>query len=138
VLIGSVGLGIELAARRSSSWAYRGAAVIALAASFFLVWINGAVGIMGNEQDDVNMLFGLVLAVALIGAIVARFRPAGMAWAMGTAAITQLAVPILASALAPGAMASIWAPEALVLSAIFTAMWLLSAWLFRTAAGATS
>ncbi len=41
------------------------------------------------------MYFG-VLAVGFIGALVARFRPHGMARALFTMAITQMLVPVIA------------------------------------------
>lgn len=134
VLLGSIGLGFELAVRRSGSSAYRVAASLALAATFLLVWINAAVGIIGNEQDDINMLYGGVLAVGWLGAIVARFRAAGLVRAMVAAALAQIAVPVIAAMVEPGATSPVWRPEVPVLTGFFAALWLLSAGLFRTAA----
>src|SRR5688572_13882947 len=55
VLLGGLGLGLELAVRKTDNAAYRLAAAVALAAAFLLVWVNGAVGIIGSEQDDANL-----------------------------------------------------------------------------------
>lgn len=131
VLIGSVGLGFELAVRKSANGAYRVAAGAALTAAILLVWINAAVGIIGSEQEAANLLYTGVLAVALVGALAARFRPAGMARAMIAAALAQALVPAIAPALGSGALA--WSPQVLGLTGGFTAIWLLSAWLFRKA-----
>jgi hypothetical protein len=133
-LLGGVGLGFELAVRKTGNAAYRTAAGVALAAAFLLVWINAAVGIIGSEQEDVNLLYGSVLAVGLVGAIVARFRPAGMARAMAATGLAQASVPVIASTFGSGATVSVWSAEVLVLTGFFAAMWLLSAWLFRKAA----
>lgn len=132
-MLAGVGLGLELAAR-TGDIAYRIAAGLALAASFLLVFINGAVGIIGSEQDAANLLYGGVLAVALAGAVAARFRPAGMARAMAAAALAQLLVPVVAATLGPQTRALVWSREVPALTAAFAAMWLLSAWLFRRAA----
>jgi hypothetical protein len=132
-MLGSVGLGLELAFRRSRSPAYRLATALALAAGFLIVWITGAVGIVGSERDDANLLFLGVLIVALLGALVARFRSAGMAWAMIAAAVAQLLVPPVAWVVWPEARAVVLAPEVLGSTVVFTAMWLISAWLFRRA-----
>ena len=70
---------LELATRISRSNAYRAAIGIAIAASFLLVWINLAVGIIGTENEPANLMFGGVIAVAITGAIIARLRPDGMA-----------------------------------------------------------
>lgn len=133
VVMGLVGLGVELAVRRGNP-AYTMAAGLALAATFLLLWISGAVGIIGSEQDDVNMLFLGVLAVALLGSIGALFRPTGMALAMVAAAIAQACVPVAGWAFWPESRDSIWQPEVVVLTGFFTGMWLVSAWLFRKAA----
>lgn len=133
-MLGGVGLGLELAVRKSGNLAYRGAIGIALAAIFLLIVINGAVGIIGGEQEDANLLFGGVILIALIGAIAARFRPAGMALTMGVAALAQLLVPAIAlfGGLAPRAM--VLAPEVPIATAVFAGMWLVAGWLFRKAA----
>ncbi|MDP5278905.1 hypothetical protein Q9Q95_08220 [Sphingomonas sp. DG1-23] len=123
-LLGSVGLGLELVVRKSAGMAYRTAAGIALLASFLLVWSNGAVGMIGSEHDPRNLLFAGVLAIGFGGAMLARFRARGMAWAMLATAVAQvlaglsgLTSDVRGSGLATG----------------FAALWLLSAALFREA-----
>ena len=59
VLFGTVGLVIELAVRRSADWAYRGGVAFAAFAGLLIVWANGAVGMIGNEDNGYNLLFGL-------------------------------------------------------------------------------
>jgi hypothetical protein len=133
-MFGSVGLAVEWTFRKSRNPAYRMAVGIALAAIFFLIVINGAVGIIGSEGEIANLLFGGVILIALIGAIAARFRPAGMALAMVAAALAQLLVPLIALAggLAPRAM--VLAPEVPASTAVFMGLWLVAGWLFRKAA----
>jgi hypothetical protein len=115
----------ELAARASGNGSYRIAAAIAVGISFLTVWANLAVGMIGGEGNPLNLLFGGVLAIALTGAIVARFQPAGMARAMAiTAAAQALAGAVGLSTDMRGAF----------LSMSFALPWLLSAWLFRKAA----
>ncbi|HWH22990.1 MAG TPA: hypothetical protein VNT25_06875 [Allosphingosinicella sp.] len=132
VLMGMVGLGLELAARKGNR-AYSAGAGLALAASFMLIWINGAVGIIGSEDEPANLLFLGMVLVALLGSIAGLFRPAGMVRAMTAAAIAQALVPVAALVLRPGARASIFQPEVLVLTIFFVGMWLAAAALFRRA-----
>ena len=73
----------ELGARMSRNTAYRAAVGLATVAGFLLVWINLAVGIIGDEGNPANLMFGGVLVVGVIGALVARFRAPGMARAYG-------------------------------------------------------
>lgn len=133
VMFGSVGLGLELAVRRGNR-AYTFAAALALLVSFLSFWFTGAVGIIGNEAEDSNLLFLGVIAIALAGSVIALFRPAGMAVVMVVAAIAQAAVPVVASIIGDSRLAAIWAPEVIILTLVFTAMWLASARLFRSAA----
>jgi hypothetical protein len=125
LLIGLVGLGFELTVRASRSHAYRGGVAAALVASFLIIWVNGAVGMIGDEGNPYNLLFLGVIAVALMGAALARFRAAGMARAMVIAAIAQSAVALC------GMPADL---RGGILSACFAGLWLLSATLFRKAA----
>jgi len=120
--------------RRTGDAAYRIAAGLALAAVFLLIWINAAVGVIGSEDEGANLLYGGVLAVALAGAVVARFRAAGMAWAMAAAALAQGLVPAVASTLWPDARHLVWSSQVLGLTGLFAGMWLVSAWLFRRSA----
>ena len=125
VLLALAGGLYELSARFASHRAYSAGVGIAGAAAFILLWMNLAVGIIGNEDDPLNRLYGAVLAVGVAGVILARFKPGGMARAMAATALAQLLVAVVAQA----AGEFTW-----VLTGFFTALWLLSASLFRQAA----
>jgi hypothetical protein len=124
-LIGGVGLALELAVRISSSWSYRAAALVGLAAGFFLIWANAAVGYIGSEDNPYNRVFLGVVAIAFAGSLVAGFRPKGMAIAMLAAGI--------AHALA-GGYGFPDDPRTGPITLVFVAMWLASARLFQRAA----
>ena len=130
ILLAGVAIAFELAARVSPLRAYRVAAALALAAALLHSWINFAVGIIGNEDNPANLIYGAVLAVALGGALLARFEARGMARAMLGAAVAQLLV--FAAALAAGL--GFTGP----ITVFFTSLWLASAWLFRKAARASA
>jgi hypothetical protein len=133
VMFGLVGGTLELAVRRGGSRWYRLAVAIALGTAFLLVWINGAVGIIGDEGNPANLMFLGVIAIALVGSIVARFRASGMAVAMGVAAAAEAVVGVIALALRLGANEPPFFPGVLILIGLFAATWLLSAWMFRKA-----
>ena len=73
VLILGSGLLFEYASSRMASVAHKAAVGIAVLAGFGLVWVNLAVGMMDVENG--NLMYVLVLFVALVGAAVARFEP---------------------------------------------------------------
>lgn len=127
LLLGSLGLAFEFIVGRSDSIAYRLGAAVAAIAAFLTVWVNAAVGMIGSGDNPLNLLFGGVLLVALAGAIVARLEAAGMARAMGVAAILQ------AGAGAAGLGTDV---RGGVLSMGFAGLWLLSSALFHNAAAA--
>lgn len=133
-LLAGVGVTFELAARKTKNKAHRFAVGVALAAAFILIWVNGAVGIIGTENNDANFMYGGVLAVGIIGAVIARFQPQGMARALVATAIAQVLVAVIALIAGLGSAAPTWPRAILALTAFFASMWLFSAWLFRKAA----
>ena len=113
--------------------AYRSAVGVALAAAVILVWLSLGVGIIGADGDRANLMYFGVLAVGIIGAVIARFRPRGMARALVATALAQALVAVIALILGLGAP---WSPpgEIVALNGFFVALFAGSAWLFRYAA----
>ena len=118
----------ELAMRKTRSWAFAGGAIVAAAAALLLFLVNGTVGLIGNEDDPVNLLFFGVLTLASGGPIVVRFRPDGMARAMAVTAGAQIVAGAVALALVPDFQGFALG------TAMFVPLWLLSSWLFARAA----
>ncbi|HZH44910.1 MAG TPA: hypothetical protein VEY50_12585 [Lysobacter sp.] len=117
----------ELAARTMRDGFYRAGVGVAVVAAFLLVWINLAVGIINSEDDPANLVFGGVLGVGLVGALIARFRPHGMARGMVAVAIAQGLAALFALWMGQG-------EDGLLAAAIFVPLWLTSAYLFGKAA----
>jgi hypothetical protein len=132
LLVGT-GLMYELAARKAGNIASRAAVGVALAAALLLVWINLAVGIIGEPDELANAMYIGVLAVGIIGAVIARFRPHGMARALFATALAQAVVAVIALIFGLGSPVS--GPlEILALNGFFVALFVGSALLFRYAA----
>ena len=133
-LLAGAGGTFWLARRMTDNIAYRAGVGIALVGAFLLVWVNGAVGIIGSSNNDANLMYFGVLAVGIISAVFAGFQPVGMVRAMIATAIAQIAVAVIAVTAGLGTSGSAWPADVLVLTAFFAALWLLSAWLFQKAA----
>jgi hypothetical protein len=133
MLVGACGA-YELATRMTGNTAYRAAVGVAVVAAFLLIWINLAVGIIGSEDNPANLMYGGVLAVGIIGAVIARFEPHGMARALVGMALAQVLVAVLALIFRWGSHGENWPQVIVVLNGFFAALWLGSAWLFRRAA----
>jgi hypothetical protein len=134
-LIFGTGLTYVLVARKAGNIAYRFAVGVALAAAFILVWVTGAVGIIGSEDNNANSMYFGVLAVGIIGALISRFQPHGMARALLATALAQALVAVIALIIGLG---SPWSPPGvlgtLILNGFFAALFVGSALLFRYAA----
>ncbi|MBT8092452.1 MAG: hypothetical protein KJN77_05390 [Gammaproteobacteria bacterium] len=135
-LLMAVGVAYTLAARRTGDSSYRSAIGVALAAAFSLFWVNGAVGIIGDESNDANMLYVALIGVAVIGAVIARLEPRGMSRVMVATALAQIFVPVIDLVAGLSVTASVLSWDVLVLTGFFTTFWLVSAGLFRKAARA--
>jgi len=95
-LIIGVGFAVELASRKTGEAAYRAAIGLALGSALLLGWVNGAVGIIGSENNRANLMVGGVLVVGAVGAIIARLSPQGMARALYATALAQALVAVIA------------------------------------------
>ena len=102
LLVGT-GLAYELAARKAGNVAYRAALGVALAAALLLVWLSLGRWHHRSDGDPANAMYFGVLAVGIIGAIIARFRPHGMARALFATALAQALVAVIALILGLGA-----------------------------------
>jgi len=129
-LIFGTGLTYVLVARKAGNIAYRAAVGVALAAAFLLVWANAAVGITDSDAD---LMFILVPTVGIVGAIVARFRPHGMARALFATALAQALVAVIAlfAGIVPAYNSAF---EVLGITGFYVALFVGSALLFRHAA----
>lgn len=118
--------------RRSKSMAYQAATALTVLTALLLVWTNGAVGIIGNEDNPANLLYGIVLAVLFLGSILVGLKARGMVYVVGLAALAQLLVPLAAFL--------IWQPpvtadliKVVAVSSFFAVLWTGAALLYRRA-----
>jgi hypothetical protein len=131
MLVGS-GVLLELVVRQSSNRYFRAGVAVAVITALLLVWTTGAVGLIGSEDNPANLLYFAVLAVAVLGALWARFCAAGMTRAMLGAVFVQavIAVTAFVAELGPPGIDA-W--RTLFLNGVFVLLWLLAAGLFRRA-----
>lgn len=63
--------------------------------ALLLFWANGAVGIIGSENQKVNLLYGLVFLVGIAGMGLSRLRAKGMAYTCAVAVAVQFLIPLV-------------------------------------------
>ncbi len=118
----------------TNNTAYRAAIGVAGGAAFMLLWLMGAVGIIGVEGDPADLMYFGVLAVGFFGALIARFQPRGMARALFAMALAQALVVVIALIMGKHHADVSSVPEIVILNGFFVALFVGSAWLFRHAA----
>lgn len=113
---------------------YRIAFGVGLTGMFLLGWVSGAVGIIGSENNSVNLMYWSVPVVGLIGSLISRFNPHGMALTLFAVALVQFSVPVVALIISPEVS---WGNAGVIgvfiVNSIFVALFVVSALLFRRA-----
>lgn len=116
----------ELVLRASESLMYRLGAAVAIGTTFVLGVGNLALGLIGSETNPANDRVWVVLAVGVVGALIARFRPRGLSLVMLALAAGQIGLALYADATAQDLP--------LRITAVFVTGWLVAAALFDRAA----
>ena len=119
---------------KSASIYYRSAVAVAVATALFLILAAGALGIIGDGDDD-RIYLG-VLLVLVIGTVIARLRPEGMAVALVATALAQALITLTAFLARLHEGASVI--DILGINAMYVTLFGVSAWLFWRAAGQRS
>lgn len=105
---------------------YLKASLIGVGTALLMIVANGAVGIVGNEENPVNRLFSGVVLIGAAGALLVRFRPRGMAWVMYAMVAALVGVSaylaVTGQGLVPGVVA------------VFGAAWVIAGRLFSRVA----
>lgn len=74
-LLFGTGLTYTIIIRKSGEMMYRFAIAFVLFTGLFLVWMNMAVGIIGSEKNDINILYTLVIFAGIIGGFISNSAP---------------------------------------------------------------
>lgn len=125
------GLSYKLITRKSVKATYRIAIGFALFTGLFLLWVNGAVGIIGSENNPINLLYFGVIAVGIVGAIIARFQAGGLVYTMFAMALAQSLVGVIAiiGGFHPNPESAVF--EIISVNGFFIMLFVISALLFR-------
>ena len=116
----------------SPTLAYRLALTGAIISTLMLIWLSLGVGIIGSDGDPANRMYLAVVAVALLGSLIARFHARGMARTLFAMAIVQGVIAVIALALGLGLP---WSgpAELILLNGFFIVAFSSAGYLFRRA-----
>lgn len=133
IVLSGIGILYEFIARKSKKTTYRMAFIVGLFGALLLFWVNGAVGIIGSENQDANLLYGSVFIVGVIGALISRFEAKGMATTLLIASVVQMLVPTIALIIWPPSKIS-WSQSVVgvfLITGFFALLFFLSSMLFK-------
>jgi hypothetical protein len=123
----------DVVSRIGTTLAYRAAVAIACVAGFLSFWVNGAVGVIGDD-DAANLLLVVVpFCLALVGAAMSQLQPRGMSRTLFAMAAAQATIPVIALAWVPVDKYSPGVAPVMLLNLFWVAMWLTAGMLFRSA-----
>lgn len=119
-----------LISRKSESVLFKSALGLMLASALFLLAANIAVGIIGSEDNTINLFYFLVVVLLVVGSFIARFKPRGMAITLFTTALAQAAmIPVaLNSGIQNSPESSV--TEIIMINGLFITLFMISGALF--------
>jgi hypothetical protein len=113
----------DLATRLGGTLSRRAAFALTIGTGFVMTWANLAVGLVGSEDDPINLMFWAPLVVAFLGGVLVRFRPRPFSLVLVVTAVAQMAPAVIAAVMGWGL--------ALAPAAFFSVLWLGATALFR-------
>lgn len=96
VMVGGVQLAYAYISKKAGSSAYKIATGLTLLGMFLLIWINGAVGIIGDEDNGWNAMYFAVIGTIFLGSLISQFKSTGMKRTLYVASCVQMIVPVIA------------------------------------------
>ncbi|MDR9418144.1 hypothetical protein [Gracilimonas sp.] len=134
LLILSCSLTYTLVTKKTTTVAYRVATGFALLTGLFLIWSNLAVGLIGSEDNEFNLLYFLVIGVGVMGAFIAKFKASGLKYTLFAMAAAQFIITIVAlfTGMAEVPDSSVY--EILAVNGFFITLFVVAGMLFQYAA----
>jgi hypothetical protein len=127
VLFFATGMAYALIARKMDAWAYKAGVGVALVAGFALGWSN-MVQVADSGHPE-NLVYYSVLAVGVVGALLARLKARGLAFTLFAMAATLALIAVILPSGAPPYLARNMA----IGHGVYVALFIASGLLFRRA-----
>ena len=129
VLLASTGAGYWVATRTARSIWHHFGVIIAVCGGLLMMWVQLAVGLIGDGSHPANTMLLLVLPLGAAGALLSRFRAEGLRSCMVVVAGIQVMTgAVLLTLLGPDQFSDI-----MLVTALFAGAWTTSAGFFHLA-----
>lgn len=123
----ATGMAYALIARKMGVWSYKAGVGVALAAGFALGWSNMVH--VADSENPANLVYYSVLAVGIMGALLARLQARGLAYTLFAMAATLALIAVILPSGAPADLARNMA----IGHRVFVALFIASGLMFRHA-----
>ena len=90
------GLTYSFITRNSQDLVYRAAVGLSVLTGFLLTWVNLAVGLIGSEDNPINLSYMFILALGILASFFIRFKAIGMTVIMISMAACMFMVALVA------------------------------------------
>ena len=120
--------------RSTKSNIFKFAVGFSLFSGFFLVWVNLAVGIIGSEDNPINMAYFIVILIGLVGANLVKLKADGMKKVMGVMAASIIVITFVALLTGAQNLPHSSVTHILAVNAVLAFFFIQSAFLFHYAA----
>jgi len=131
ILIFSMAVAYVLLARYAPNFIHRAAIGSSVGSTFFLIWANLAVGLIGAGPHAGNLMYIGVVAVVIIGTYFSRFTAKGMELTMFSAAFSIVLVAVIALLANMQSYPNSSVAEIISVNAFFAFLYCISGLLFR-------
>ncbi|MFN1835124.1 hypothetical protein AB2B38_007680 [Balneola sp. MJW-20] len=131
LLLFGAGAAYVLIRQRMDNSLYRIATGLGTAAMLFLLWSNGAVGLIGSENDPANLMYLGVIAVGLIGALISGLKPRGLSYTFFAMSVSLLIITVIALITGMQNLPGSSVNEILAVNGVFIVLFTLPAILYR-------
>jgi hypothetical protein len=137
VIFSLVSLGLTFVASKANGMTYKAGGAVAILTAFLLIWINAAVGFIGDGDlfDSPNGLYVAVVLFGIMGAVWSRLEARRMSQALYATALALALVPVVSYLVWPPSVIS-WSPGVLpvfILNSCFVMAFVVSGLLFASA-----
>ncbi|HLO91985.1 MAG TPA: hypothetical protein VK172_12550 [Lentimicrobium sp.] len=132
LLLFGAGVTFRLLTRKKSRLTYRIGIGLAVLTGLFMMWVNLAVGIVGSGPNAANLMYAGILVIGMIGAIVSKFKPNGLANTLFIVATLNSMLCIFAVLMDKRAVGEDSTWQIIAFNCFFIVMWIASGLLIKT------
>ncbi|MBO6535095.1 MAG: hypothetical protein JJ966_02655 [Balneolaceae bacterium] len=130
----SIGFAYQAIARKSQQVTFKIATGIATFTTLFIIWANLAVGIIGNEENPLNLLYFGVVLLAIFGSYIASLKAKAMFRVMMSVAALHAFVSVIGLSIFTEQNPEYTIMNVIVINCVLTLLWIVSGLLYNKSA----